>query len=206
MIMKNTPKVIAVSGGMHTGKTEVIKILSEMLPHYNVDMFSYPLKLYIAALTGDDINNLEFNGYKSQLHPELNIAPREAMTTLGKFSMETYRKDIFPRSLFNRNKDKPVIITDLRMPEEYEYVKKHNGFIIKIERFFDLRFPGLKDYTHPKNRYNFNDRTLSYDHPNFYKRLTHYTENQINKIYADRTIENNGSLEELKQKIEHIWI
>ena len=41
--MKNTPKIIAVCGGMHSGKGQVIQVLSEMFPGYKVDMFAYPL-------------------------------------------------------------------------------------------------------------------------------------------------------------------
>lgn len=206
MIMKNIPKVIAVCGGMHSGKSEVTKILQHLLPDHKIDMFAYPLKTYISALTGDNIEKLENNSYKSEKHSLLNIAPREAMTKLGKFTMENYQPNVFIDALFKRNSDNKVIITDLRMPEELEMIKKHGGYIIKIIRYFDLRFPSLKEFVHPANRYNFNDVALMFDHPTLYERLIHYTENQIESIESDITIENNGTLEELVQKVKNIWI
>lgn len=206
VIMKNMPKIIAVCGGMHTGKSTAVEILSEMFPEYTVDKFAYPLKVYLDSITNDGIEKLENDSYKSKVHPLLGIAPREALTKIGSTSLEIFSKDIFVDALLARNKGKAVIISDMRLLREANRIRKLGGYIIKIERFFDLRFPGLKEYVHPNNQYNFNDRALSYDHPLFYERLLKATEIDVLNIPGDITIENNGSKDELKREIERLWI
>ena len=72
------------------------------------------------------------------------------------------------------------IITDTRFPNEMEAVKKHSGLVIKVERDLLLR----KGYSKP---------TESDLHPSE-TALDEYTE-------WDYVIENNGTIQELHQKV-----
>lgn len=202
--MKDIPKIIAVAGNMHVGKDEVMNLLSTFIPEYKVVRFADPIKAYLSTLSGDPLDMFNKYKFKQKHNNTLGMSPRNSMTLLGEWTRETFGPNIFAESLFSQHKDH-IIIADLRLKEEADAIIERGGFIIKVERHFDLRFPGLKDFTHFKNRYNFNDIRLFQEHPDFYYQLTRESELQVTHIKGNVTIENNGSLEDLKEKVRTLW-
>ncbi len=202
--MKDIPKIIAVAGNMHVGKDEVMNLLSTFIPEYKVVRFADPIKSYLSSLSGDSIDKYNKYRFKQKHNDALGMTPRNSMTLLGEWTRETFGPNIFAESLFSQHKDH-IIIADLRLKEEADAIIKRGGYIIKVERYFDLRFPGLKDFTHFKNRYNFNDVRLFQEHPDFYYQLTRQSELDVTHIKGNVTIQNNGSLEDLKEKVRTLW-
>lgn len=202
--MKDIPKIIAVAGNMHVGKDEVMNLLSTFIPEYKVVRFADPIKAYLSSLSGDSLDMYNKYRFKQKHNEALGMTPRNSMTLLGEWTRETFGPNIFAESLFSQHKDH-IIIADLRLKEEADAIIKRGGYIIKVERYFDLRFPGLKDFTHFKNRYNFNDVRLFQEHPNFYYQLTRQSELDVTHIKGNVTIQNNGSLEDLKEKVRTLW-
>lgn len=88
------------------------------------------------------------------------------------------------------------IITDNRFPNETKRVKKEGGVTIKIERDFNLRHPGYNNLEEVKQK----DIEL-------YKQLTHYSEIALDDYKDfDYIIYNNGTLEDLIEKVKQILI
>jgi len=72
------------------------------------------------------------------------------------------------------NPDKKYVITDVRFNNEFEFINKYNGITIKVER----------------------DKIHNND--------CHISETFFNNLYTDYAIKNNGTLEELYEKINAI--
>lgn len=72
------------------------------------------------------------------------------------------------------NPDKKYVITDVRFFNEFEFINKYNGLTIKVKR-----------------------DTIDNDD-------SHISESFIDNIYTDFTITNNGTLEELYEKLNAI--
>lgn len=100
--------------------------------------------------------------------------------------------------------DSKWIITDMRFDNEIEAVKKRNSITIKIERDTELRYPKLwKDYQE-SNEESWDDYLLSKGLTNT---VYHPSEISLDKRDDfDYVIKNNGSLEELVQKVENVLI
>ncbi len=100
------------------------------------------------------------------------------------------------------------LITDVRFPDnEGKYIKDRGGIVIGVKRKFSLRFP---EYAHLEDT---NDpykvpSTLEKVDPTLYKRITSSSEVSMGDFsWCDVIIENNGSIEELVDKVkEIIWI
>ena len=72
------------------------------------------------------------------------------------------------------NPDKKYVITDVRFVNEFEFINKYNGLTIKVQR----------------DTIDNND--------------SHISESFIDNIYTDFTITNNGTLEELYEKLNAV--
>jgi hypothetical protein len=204
--MKNTPKIIGVVGGMHSGKGAVTDILLNQLDGYKNVRYADPIKDYLSSLTGIPKRKLDEFYIKQQFNPILDKTIREGLTTIGKLTTQLFGEDIFIKSLFHVNKDTNFIVSDVRFVNEAEAIVNNGGLIIKVIRHFGLRFPELKEYQHPHNEYNFDDRRLIKDYPEMYEMLTDRSEVEVDNIFANVTVENNFDLNELERQVNTLWI
>lgn len=94
------------------------------------------------------------------------------------------------------------IISDVRYPNNEGYIiKKNGGYLIGVKRFFGLRFPKYKELELPNDRYATPPK-LKECNLELYESLNFESEVVMGDfIWCDVVIENNGTLEELYNKI-----
>ena len=124
--------------------------------------------------------------------------PRKLYQQVGQFMRGIYSdvwidktfKDIKEYRAYNRllNNERPIIITDCRQENEAKACRDKNYVIIKVVSDIEKRLARMN-----KEKDNFSAENLQ-----------HETEMAVDKIQADYTIENNGTLEELYNKIDII--
>lgn len=165
--------LIGITGQKFSGKSTVAKMLSEMLG-YKVVSFATPLKKMVCALMGCNIEQLEDYDYK-----ENTIVPkhlwvycsgvkhtvRELLQGLGDL-MRAENPYVFVECALNSDSD--LIVSDCRMPNEADAIRKQGGIVIRVER----------------------DGLQSSD--------THSSETAMKEIVPDIIVENNKGLDELR--------
>ena len=130
------------------------------------------------------------------IHPDLWVictmnGYKECKCTTNKF-----RIDDCWDSCNYPNEGSKWIITDNRFPNEVKAVKRKNGLTLRIERDFNLRFPGYQNL----EEVNTKDIDL-------YNQLTHFSETALdNYTDFDYIIQNNGTILDLIYNIEKILI
>ena len=112
-------------------------------------------------------------------------------------------------------KDKPKwLVTDVRFPNECEAIKKRGGIVIRVNRPIHLRFPEQwKHFSQAADKdakltENFfiswlQTHTLE-DWRKLGESLTHSSETALDDYEFDHVIDNNGSLEELVEKVKQL--
>jgi hypothetical protein len=158
-----------------------------------------------------DINKLEdVKGKRAYIHniETVQLTPRLLMQLLGtECGRNIIHPDIWVNSLFNgyklskdsivhKNKNNQYydkaeypnwIITDLRFPNEFDKIKKHGGITINVVR--DKSSKDVEDQKLNKTK----DFGIT----------SHYSEIALDGYIFDFYIENNGTVEELKNQIEN---
>lgn len=187
--------IIAISGKKGSGKSTIGEIFRD--DGFILDSFANSVKDICTILFGYDRNKLEgiteedrkWRETTDIKYSELmnnNFTPREAMILVGTyFGRNMIHPNIWIETLFNRydnNSNKNLLITDLRFPNEYEEIKKRGGIIIRVNRF--------------------NNDNNDNNHNN----LHYETECLLDNYNFDYVIDNNGTIDELKDKINKILI
>jgi hypothetical protein len=219
---KDIPKIIGISGYMGSGKDTVARIIQELTEIkgnslWEIKKFSKKLKQIAAILTGIDEDNFENQEFKkSFLDPEWNLymdgkelaySVREFLQNLGSGGMrDNLHPDVWINTLFSDYKPireivsggpghyydvgiirlftKDVneypnwIISDVRFSNEVEAIKNRGGIIIRINR------PPKIDLGSRRGDFK------------------HFSETALDNHKFDYIINNSGSLEDLKTKVE----
>ena len=130
--------------------------------------------------SNDKLSDPKFNRMVKSLDPELiqsNLTIRQLMQYFGTNVMHTYLgRNVWINSTL-KHANGPTIISDLRFKAEYEAIKKHNGFVIYVDR------PG----------YWFGQHASEME-----------MEELLNKNQYDYVINNNGSVEDLFNKVKNL--
>lgn len=94
------------------------------------------------------------------------------------------------------------IITDLRFPEnEGKAIAERGGLRIGVKRHFVLRFPEYKHLEDKHNPYMI-PTDLYHENPKLYEGLHHLSETTMGNLdWCDVVIENNGTIEELFDRV-----
>lgn len=177
--------IIGLSGKIGTGKSTIANIFEDN--GYHLDSFANSIKDISNIIFGFDKNILEgFTKENRELKEKpdehyssfLNksFSPRDSLLLIGELGRNNIHPDIWVEPVFNRynlNKNKKLLITDVRFPNEYNMIKKRGGVIFRINR------------------------------DNSYK-LNHETECALDNYNFDYVIDNNGTLEELVEKIKNL--
>lgn len=192
---------------------------------WQIKKFAGKLKECISIITDISLEDLEKEDVKnSYLHDEWNkiailhdhngvslnkevtkhLSVRELLQKLGTNVCREIHPNFWVNALFNDyvkptwdtiydgkviiSKDElpKWIITDLRFPNEYISVKERGGITIRIER---LNTTSQNRHTYVNNQ-----------------QRTHPSETALDNTKFDYTIDNNGTIEELVEKVKEILI
>ncbi len=135
--------IIAFTGKMGSGKDTCATLLCKNLCNHKRMMFAGHLKnvTKIAFKWTDDHVN---GSLKDVTCPYWGVTPRYVLQTLGTDYLRNYIDENYHTKIIDldikqyiRDGYKSIILTDLRFPNEANYVKENGGIIIKVDR------PGL---------------------------------------------------------------
>lgn len=167
---------IAVAGKIRSGKNTVAAYLGKKLDCHQIafaDGISQVIIEYFndAFKEGKPRKHYQIIGQAfRQLNPNIWVQMLDA-------EMDYYKED-------NEN----VIVTDLRQPNEYEYLKNEGFIIVKVEADFEIRV----------------ERSLAsgdkFDTEDFY----HETELNIDAMDYDYLVSNNTTLEDLLDQLDYV--
>lgn len=174
--------IVAITGKKHSGKNTVADMLSEALG-WPVVSFAHKLKKMTCALTGCTMEQLEDYAFK-----ESTLVPTYLWPFCNSDTPPTYRsflqgmgtdimRTIYPNIWIEATLNEApddVIVSDCRFPNEQGYVESYNGIVVKVLRC------GISS----------ND--------------SHASEVEMESIVPDVTIVNDGSLEELRDKVNEL--
>ncbi len=189
--------IIGISGKKGSGKSTVSDMF--LTEGFYLDSFATSVKDIAAIIFNYDRTKIEGFTVEDRIWRE-NIdneisnflgrpfRPRDALTLIGtEFGRNMIHPNIWIKTVFDRyksNENKNLVITDLRFPNEFESIKKHKGYTIRIYR------PCLQE-NKPNNIVN-----------------EHISETALDSKEAnsefDYIIINDGTIEDLKIKIKNI--
>ncbi len=175
------PNIIGFTGRKFNGKDTAAKQLIN--DGYTPMSFAEPIKQVAKLLFGFSENQVNGN-QKEEIDARWNTSPREVLQFIG---TELFREQItrllpdigsefWVKSLENRiPKDTDIVITDVRFPNEVDMIHRLGGKIIRVKRNIQVNDSG-----------------------------THISEKHIDKLVVDYDIENNGTIEQLHEKVNDI--
>ena len=175
--------------GMEADKNSLLKNLHK--PYYRFEVtnwitMSFADKLKEVASIVFDIRKEYWNdpSIKASFVNNYNLTGRDILQKIGESFRKEISPDIWVNSLFNNydklnyrtHSGKPnLIITDVRMPNEAQAIKDRGGILIRVDRE-----TGYKD--------------------------SHISETALDDYQDwDYVIDNNGTLEELINKVEELY-
>lgn len=147
--------IIGLNGRMRSGKDTVAEILAELHPDVQRIAFADKLKDSICALFGisrEMLELLKLGDNRLVLDPDPKLADDEYTYLMDEFPQLTFRqftqrfgteahREIFADTfwidqVFNGldHKNRIVVITDMRFPNELAAVAKHSGWLVKVKR------------------------------------------------------------------------
>lgn len=196
--------LVGIVGFISSGKGTVGDIFVEN--GFIKDSFAKPLKDAVSVVFGWPRELLEGDTEYSRKWREegdvfwsekfgRNFSPREALQLMGtEAGRDVFHTDLWVISLLNRAKGKNVVVTDVRFKNEIEYIQKNEGIVIRVKRGEDPEW------------FNF----LSTETDDFYRqqimkgRNVHRSEWDWIGCDFDYLIENDGTIDSLRQKVANI--
>ncbi|WP_430515246.1 AAA family ATPase [Pyrococcus woesei] len=180
--------IIGIAGKIAAGKTTVAKILEEL--GFCRISCSEPL---VDILTGNT------QGYSWVPEVEFKGEPtRENLIELGRILKEKYGEDVLIRLAVDKLRHcKNIVVDGVRSMGEVKAIKKMGGILIYVEARPEIRFERLKLRGAEKDKgINSLEDLLKFDE--WEEKL--YSTTKIKEV-ADIVIANEGTLEDLKNKV-----
>lgn len=186
--MLNNHIIIGVNGKKQSGKSTFANLIKDQYPEQTVilnfaDAVKESLKL-IFDFSDDEL----YGDKKETINEYWNITPREAMQYFGTDLMRDGLSKRFGNigtniwvmalekkinNILKTDDYKIIVIADLRFKNEYNLIKKYNGWVVEICK----------------------DNVVNNEFSN------HQSENDLNGEVFDFSINNDGTKEELKYKM-----
>jgi len=203
--------LVGLVGFIGSGKGTVGDILVEK--GYQKDSFARPLKDACSVIFGWDRKLLEGDTKESREwreHPDEfwsdafghPFTPRTALQILGtEGCRNNIHKDIWVHSLLKRASTKNTVVSDVRFRNEIKMIHDHGGKIVRVKRgpepeWFDdaIRYNRgpRKNFGWANAKYKLQDLNI------------HSSEIDWVGCPIDYTIENNGTLEDLGNKVDDL--
>lgn len=196
--------IIGVVGFAGSGKGSVSDVLVEQ--GLKKLAFADPVKDCVsiifgwnrASLEGDTKESREFREF---VDPFWNITPRYALQLMGtEAGRNVFRDDLWIRSMEVRMKNyQNVVISDVRFPNEMDFIKSKGGFIVAVSRG---DFPVWFETARTQNMLRKDGLPSDLMETKFPD--IHYSEWAWIGHHVDYLIDNNGSLDMLKRNVEHM--
>lgn len=201
--------IIGLIGFIGSGKGTVGDILANEYA-FQRESFAKSVKDALTPIFGWDRSLLEGDTAESRAFRESpdeywsavmgkDFTPREALQLMGtEAGRNVFHPDIWVHSLERRITSEPLynyVITDMRFPNEMAMVRRRGGKIIRIKRSLD---PLWWDTAVNINTYFKGVQTMP-EFPGI-----HYSEWAWVGYPVDVTIENNGTLNELRKEITDV--
>ncbi len=171
-------RVIGISGYKRSGKDTVGGYLRRVY-RYETDAFAAPFKRFLSDTFGWGEDQIS-GSLKEDVDPYWGFSPRFAMEEFGTGIGRVFDKQLWIKSLNLRvqriwaNDDMArVCLTDVRFPNEAEYVKSLGGIVIRVDR------PGLA-----------------------IPPISRITERSMDDWAFDARLVNDGSVDDLFEKVD----
>lgn len=146
-------KLLAIAGKAGSGKDTLAHYIKNILPPSSVRTaaFADPIKDGLCAMFGLDRNVLEDRELKEKPIAGIGKSPRELMQSLGTaWGRERVAEDLWVRRMeqfansveydfahcphIRHSDDALLIITDVRMDNEAQWVREHGGKLVHLHR------------------------------------------------------------------------
>lgn len=185
----NDVQLIGVTGKKFNGKDTIGNYLISNHQYVRLS-FADPLKEALKCIFGFTDEQL-YGNLKEVVDEYWGVSPRDVMKYIGTDVFRNKMEQLIPdikndiwirvveRQILQLRKTDPnvkIVITDVRFPNEINLIKKYNGQIIKV------------------NRQSVNNKI---DH--------HESEKYIDSLYCDIMIQNDGSIDDVHQKIKELF-
>ena len=172
-------RIIAIAGKKGSGKDTVGRIITELYPEFKRRAFADGIRNIIVSTFDIAPWKLEDRTEKEKPIEKLwGKSPRDLMKDVGDGLRASVHRDIWVDVLFDGIRDlDEVVITDLRFKNEFKKCREGGVFIIKVVR------------------------------PEIDSSDTHISEVDLDDIpdsEFDAVIVNDGSLEQLKEKVNEL--
>jgi dephospho-CoA kinase len=143
----NLPRIIAICGYKRSGKDTISEYISHHHGHKHIKIAG-KLKDVVKILFNFTDKQIEADE-KELTDERWGITPRKAMQFIGTEMFQYKLQDLLPniqrnfwiQSLISEHiigNNNTIVISDMRFMHEYIELKKHNVFIIKINRKFQI--------------------------------------------------------------------
>jgi hypothetical protein len=184
--MQGFPKLISICGRRRSGKDTIASFLCNEYGYAN-HKIADDLKSLVKLLFGFSDSQVETDT-KDVVDPRWGISPRKALQFFGTEIMQYQVQHLLPdvgrnfwiQSFIKKNiidTNKLIVISDMRFVHEYNHLKNHDVFVIRVER---------------------DDHELC-EHDE------HVSEKEYLNIPAHVIVKNNGNHEELYANIRAIF-
>jgi hypothetical protein len=196
--------IIGLVGFIGSGKGTVGDILEQK--GFVKDSFAKPLKDACSVMFGWPREMLEGDtevSRKWREEPDVywsekfskEFSPRLALQLMGtEAGRNVFHKDVWVISLLNRSKGKDVVVTDVRFRNEIDYIQEHGGIIIRVKRGSEPEwYSTLKEIKSESERAEVM-RFIG----------IHQSEWDWVGSEFDYTIENNGTIEQLGNRVNEV--
>jgi hypothetical protein len=136
--------ILGIVGFIGAGKGTVGDLLDQR--GFKKDSFAAPLKDAVSCIFNWPREMLEGDTEVSRNWREIpdsfwsekfgkSFSPRLALQLMGtEAGRNVFHKDIWVISMFNRAKNRNIVITDVRFKNEIEYIQKNGGHVVRIKR------------------------------------------------------------------------
>jgi hypothetical protein len=197
--------IIGLIGFIGAGKGTVGDILSEC--GYTQDSFAKPLKDAVAVIFGWDRQMLEGATPESRAWREqpcefwskqfgYTFTPRLALQLMGtEAGRNVFHQDLWVISLLNRSQGKNVVVTDVRFKNEVKAIRDANGLVIRVRRGIDPLWYTTALLANGGDREALVRMTEIGIHPSEWD----WAGSPIDYI-----IDNDGTLEDLREKVSSV--
>jgi energy-coupling factor transporter ATP-binding protein EcfA2 len=186
--------LIGLTGLKGHGKSTVARLLQEMYKHDKIVEFALAdaLKDDVANLYGIDRNIFDDPEMKETIMPVKIMGPnstyRNLLQTRGDFMRKKHGPDVFINVIRTKievehKKGNIVVISDIRMPNEFEFIRQRGGILLRVIRSSD-------PLERPRIEFGENVAPVS-------STDKHVSETLMNAEKVAYTIVNSGSIKDL---------